>query len=268
MSFDAQILLRGEETAGAIGLVENRVPAGWEGPPLHRHAFDEAFYVLDGELTFQLADELLTAPAGSFVFVPGDAIHTLANLSGAPVRYLLFCTPAGFERRFDASPSAGPVPETIVVGPPLAAGTDLDRATAVPAASAGINVHVRSEDSEGRVSLMENAVGPRGSGPPLHHHAFDELFYVLAGELTFELGGERVTRRAGEFAFAPRGAHHTFANLGDAPARMLLVCTPAGFERYFARMAAEHAGVDPPDWAMRPWQTVTKVGPPIPVPEP
>ena len=70
-AFDATVLLRSEQTAGAIGAVEVSVPAGWEGPPLHHHAFDEAFYVLDGELTFQLGDELVTAGPGAFVFAPG-----------------------------------------------------------------------------------------------------------------------------------------------------------------------------------------------------
>ena len=51
--------------------------------------------------------------------VPGGAIHTLANHSDAPARYLLLCTPGGFERRFDAAPD-GPIPETTVVGGPLA----------------------------------------------------------------------------------------------------------------------------------------------------
>jgi mannose-6-phosphate isomerase-like protein (cupin superfamily) len=97
----------------------------------------------------------------------------------------------------------------------------------------------------------------------MHHHDFDELFYVLDGELTFQLGTELVTRRAGELAFARRGAHHTFANLSGAPGRQLIVCTPAGFERYFARMAAERAGVEPPAWARRPTPEVTRVGPPI-----
>jgi hypothetical protein len=43
----------------------------------------------------------------------------------------------------------------------------------------------------------------------------------------------------------------------------VLVCTPAGFERYFARMEAEQAGVEPPDWAMQGWPEVKKVGPRI-----
>ena len=44
---------------------------------------------------------------------------------------------------------------------------------------------------------------------------------------------------------------------------MLLVCTPAGFERYFQRMAAREEGVEPPPEALEPWPEVVKVGPQI-----
>jgi hypothetical protein len=64
-------------------------------------------------------------------------------------------------------------------------------------------------------------------------------------------------------AFARGGVHHTFANLSGADARTLIICTPAGFERYFQRMAARDAGVEPPPEALEPWPEVTKVGPPL-----
>jgi hypothetical protein len=67
----------------------------------------------------------------------------------------------------------------------------------------------------------------------------------------------------GDLAFAPRGARHTLANRTDAPARYVLVCTPAGFKRYYGRMAAEQEGVEPPDWALQPTPEVTRVGPRI-----
>ena len=128
----------------------------------------------------------------------------------------------------------------------------------------GINVLVRGDHATGRVAVMDNSVGPDFAGPPLHHHDFDELFYVLEGELTFQLGDAVVTRGVGGLAFAPRGAHHTWANHSNAPARMLIVCTPAGFERYFARMAAQRAGIEPPAWAQRSAPPTTVVGPPDP----
>jgi hypothetical protein len=56
---------------------------------------------------------------------------------------------------------------------------------------------------------------------------------------------------------------HTLANRSGAPARYLVICTPAGFERSFARRAAEQDGVDPPPWALQPIPEVVRVGPRI-----
>ena len=132
-------------------------------------------------------------------------------------------------------------------------------ATATP----GPRVLLRSEQTGGALSAIESAAPAGFRGPPLHHHGFDETFYVMEGELTFQLRDELLTVGAGQLAFAPRGVPHTFANLSDAPARYLIVCTPAGFERYFARMAAERQGAAPPDWALQPIPEVTRVGPQI-----
>src|SRR5262245_60444120 len=99
-------------------------------------------------------------------------------------------------------------------------------------------VLLRGEESEGRIAVVESTMPPGAKGPPLHTHAFDETFYVLEGELTFQLGSELTIARAGQLAFALGGTPHTLANRSAAAARFLIVCTPAGFEREFARRAA------------------------------
>jgi mannose-6-phosphate isomerase-like protein (cupin superfamily) len=121
------------------------------------------------------------------------------------------------------------------------------------------DVLLRSEESDGVVSIIDNTVPANWPGPFLHKHDFDEAFYVLEGELTFQVEDAVVTKRAGELAFAPRGVAHTLANHSDERARYLLVCTPAGFERYFARM-----NENPPEWALQeiPFE-VERVGPQI-----
>ena len=128
-----------------------------------------------------------------------------------------------------------------------------------------IDTHVllRSEQTGGHVSAIENVLPAGARGPFLHRHDFDEAFYILEGELVFQLRDELITVREGDLAFAPRGVPHTYTNRSGAPARFVLVCTPAGFERYFARMAAKRAGVEPPEWALQPIPEVTRVGPQI-----
>jgi mannose-6-phosphate isomerase-like protein (cupin superfamily) len=124
-------------------------------------------------------------------------------------------------------------------------------------------VLVRSEQSDGRVGVVESVMPSGAVGPPLHKHDFDETFYVIDGELTFHLDGDLVTVGAGGLAFAPGGAPHTFANRGATDAHYLIVCTPAGFEREFARRAARKEGADPPEWALQEIPPVTRLGPPI-----
>jgi quercetin dioxygenase-like cupin family protein len=129
-----------------------------------------------------------------------------------------------------------------------------------------INVLLRSEETGGHMSVTEIVVPPRSVGPPLHTHDFDEAFYMLDGELIIQVEDALVTKAAGESSFAPRDVAHTLANHTDAPARYLLICSPAGFERHWARTAAEAAGIEPPKWALQPIPEVTVVGPPIAAP--
>ena len=65
--------------------------------------------------------------------------------------------------------------------------------------------------------------------------------------------------------FVARGRHHTLANRAAAPARYLLTCTPAGFERYFDRLQAELTGRPAPPEAAGPIPETTVVGPQIDV---
>jgi quercetin dioxygenase-like cupin family protein len=125
------------------------------------------------------------------------------------------------------------------------------------------NVLLRNEETDGHVSVTEIMVPPHSAGPPLHTHDFDEAFYMLEGTLIFQVEDAVVTKDAGELSFAPRNVAHTLANHSDAPARYVLICTPAGFERQWARMAAEVAGVEPPRWALEAIPEVRVVGPQI-----
>jgi quercetin dioxygenase-like cupin family protein len=84
-------------------------------------------------------------------------------------------------------------------------------------------------DTGGRMAIIEISEPP-GAEAPLHvHHREDEAFWVLDGEVTFEVGDVTVTATEGDFAFGPRDVPHRY-RVGPAGCRMLFIVTPAGFE--------------------------------------
>jgi quercetin dioxygenase-like cupin family protein len=90
----------GATTGHAFGLIEQVLPAGF-APPLHvHHGEDEAFYILEGHLTFTCGEHTWEAPAGTFVFLPRDMVHGFRVAGDQPARLLQFNTPAGVEQMF------------------------------------------------------------------------------------------------------------------------------------------------------------------------
>jgi mannose-6-phosphate isomerase-like protein (cupin superfamily) len=112
-----------QQTNGGYSLHENILPAGSPGPRPHIHRnHEEAFYVLEGELTIRIGPRTITAAAGSFVLVPRGVVHQPSNPGAQPTRVLLIFSPAGMdgffaeaaERRIplQAMPNA-PIPQAV-----------------------------------------------------------------------------------------------------------------------------------------------------------
>jgi quercetin dioxygenase-like cupin family protein len=105
----------------------------------------------------------------------------------------------------------------------------------------------RGVDTHGALVAFESTVAP-GEGPPLHVHANeDEVFYVLEGTLRVKLESEVRAASAGSFLFIPRGLPHTWQNIGDTPARLFVMLTPAGLETFFERFAELPEGASAPE---------------------
>ncbi|MEA2332137.1 MAG: hypothetical protein QOH58_2275 [Thermoleophilaceae bacterium] len=97
---------------------------------------------------------------------------------------------------------------------------------------------VRGDQSNGAFTALENVIPP-GQGPPLHVHANeDESWFVIEGDLRFKIDGEISTAPEGSFVFVPRGVSHCFQNVGDRPARILVMFTPSGMESFFDRFSS------------------------------
>ena len=96
----------------------------------------------------------------------------------------------------------------------------------------------------GAFAIFEDVVHP-SVGPPRHiHNTQDEVFFVLDGSFDIEIAGERLSAKAGDIAFIPRGTVHAFKNVGSGQGRLRYTFTPAGdaesmFRAFFATAEAD-----------------------------
>jgi mannose-6-phosphate isomerase-like protein (cupin superfamily) len=82
-------------TSGRLSLMDRTLPPGGRMPPPHRHSGnEEAYFVLDGDITFVLDGRRTTHGAETFVLVPAGAAHTFGNTSDARARLLVIHSPA------------------------------------------------------------------------------------------------------------------------------------------------------------------------------
>ncbi len=96
-----------------------------------------------------------------------------------------------------------------------------------------MRILVDSSQTRGRALIFETTSQP-GKGPPLHRHGRDdEYFYILEGTVRFVVDGAETTISAGGFLNARRGTVHTYVNIGQGPARLLVTCCPGGLEDCF-----------------------------------
>jgi mannose-6-phosphate isomerase-like protein (cupin superfamily) len=92
--------------------------------------------------------------------------------------------------------------------------------------------------AEGRFSLVEHPIAPRGLAAPMHLHTReDEYSFILAGRWGFQLADTVVYAEPGDLVYKPRNVWHSFWNATDEPARLLEIISPAGFEQFFAEVA-------------------------------
>lgn len=92
-------------------ILDHVVPPGYAVPP-HFHADeDEAYLVLEGAVTFSVDGKEQVAGPGDFLFAPRQRPHSFRNVSGAPARMIVLCTPGAkleaFFRKLDAEAKAG-----------------------------------------------------------------------------------------------------------------------------------------------------------------
>ena len=92
------------------------------------------------------------------------------------------------------------------------------------------------------MTIVEMTEHP-GAEAPLHvHHRDDEAFWILEGNVTFEVGDTTIEASAGDYVFGPRDIPHRFT-VGDQGCRMLFILVPGGIEDVIR--GDERAGREP-----------------------
>lgn len=139
---------------------------------------------------------------------------------------------AGLHNLIPMARAQAAAPDLHIVG----AGQDRSGAAHTTAFSTLLYKILPSETADG-LFLMEHQHMKPG-GPPLHLHlAQEEWFYVMEGQVAFQVGDQRLALKPGESVLAPRMVPHTFSAVGPDPARMMIAYAPAGKMDQFFREA-------------------------------
>jgi quercetin dioxygenase-like cupin family protein len=249
----------------AVGVLE---PTGWL--QRHVHSFEEALYVLEGELLMEIDSRVHRLVGGDYCFVPIGTWHALAApASGDGVRWLSLSTPQrlsadaswrdtffasdpfdleGFAARAARPPFGDP--RLRYVGhyegtPPQAEALLLDDRvrgrrpagmdTALLAYS-GISVKMLVDRNFGaELMTMFTVDYEPGGAAQVHDHPFEEAYFFLDGEIEAEIDGRQYTVRAGDVVFASVGATHGFFNTGDGRVRWIETQAPQPPQRHSYR---------------------------------
>ncbi len=95
-----RVLATTEQTNGNYEIFELTGPQG-SGPPLHLHAWDESYFMIEGTMDIRLGSESISAAPGSFILVPANTPHTFC-ISSASARFIVFTAKTGAHSFFSA----------------------------------------------------------------------------------------------------------------------------------------------------------------------
>ena len=232
--FDGRIVIK--SGLSLLCVTESFFEGARDGADPHYHRLHaDSFYVVEGELAVLVHDQEVLLGAGGYVCAPPYVVHGFRSTQ--TTRFLNFHTPdGGFADNLRARNRGEPAGFDSV---------DAERGSGLPPIDAVVLRAGEGErlQSEHRVAtikigreelcLLEFALEPGFEGPNPHSHGDHvDSFYVLDGEVAFEVEGEQLLLGPGSFVAAPPGVDHTFG-IGPGPSRLLNVHAPsAGFHEW------------------------------------
>jgi quercetin dioxygenase-like cupin family protein len=121
-------------------------------------------------------------------------------------------------------------------------------------------IKATAADTGGHLTIVE-VTEPPGAEAPLHvHHREDEGFWIIDGDVTFEVGDATIEAHAGDYVFGPRDIPHRYT-VGAAGCRMLFLMTPGGFENLVIAMSqpAGRRTLPPPPEHEPDWEQIAAI---------
>ena len=232
-------------------------PEGWLAP--HVHAYEEALYILEGELLMDLGGPIYRLGPGDFTLMPTGLRHGLGNTGGTTARFLTLNSPQKldpdgprrdtfFEAPHDLAAMAAaavrppfgdptlryvghydgtpPQAEALAVRDPARGRAPAGADTAILAYS-GISVKMLVDRTFGADHVTMFTVDYEvGGAAQAHDHPFEEAYVFLEGHVEAEIDGEHHTFGPGDVVFAGVGTVHGFYNTGGERVRWLETQAP------------------------------------------
>jgi quercetin dioxygenase-like cupin family protein len=99
-SIGVDFKLWGDDTGGAVSIVEHPFPVGALVPPHLHTREDEYSIVTEGEIGFRSGDREAVLGAGGYITKPRNELHAMWNAGTVPARMIEVISPAGFENFF------------------------------------------------------------------------------------------------------------------------------------------------------------------------
>ena len=116
-----RFLCDAKDSQGAWSLMEEDIPVGL-GPPPHRHDWDEAYYVIEGALDFEIDGKPVRVECGDFAYLPRNTVQDFKGASSSPARVLIFAVPAhssAFFKDVDRDRAVRTIPDDLAKVPAI-----------------------------------------------------------------------------------------------------------------------------------------------------
>jgi mannose-6-phosphate isomerase-like protein (cupin superfamily) len=228
-AFHSQIIGRPEDGIESAICILTRVPPGkGTSAGLHTHPADQIYYILKGEMNVQLGETKGSARAGQMVVIPQGLPHWNWNEGAQDELHFEFITPA--------PPPGVPLSnksDDAAAGPSLGEFEfirTLDESKFNPERFSSVVLADRSS------GLNSTSIGvfrspPGSKSPPLHVHRFEQIYFIISGTMTLQIGLEEYVAPPNSYVILPAGMPHSNWNSGDEVLWFINARTPEPRDR-------------------------------------